>query len=269
MGPRVVSLHIYPVKSCAAIDVDQLEIGSRGPIFDRDWMIVDKTTNRFVTQREKASLALIKPQLTRTQLVISVPHAAGASEISLPLEYQPATHLEVQVWADKCRAYEVAPLASEAISDFLQLRVKLVRMAHDFERKLDSKHEHPASHVSFVDQMPMLLMSNDSLTDVNSKISVPVKINRFRPNIVVEGIQPFEEDNWKKIQIGKLDFDVVKACSRCVIINTDQETAIRGIEPLKTLATYRRDSRNKVVIGQYLIHNGQGSISVGDELHIS
>jgi uncharacterized protein YcbX len=144
-----------------------------------------------------------------------------------------------------------------------------VRMAIGIQRKIAQKYAHPESHVSFADDMPVMLMSLGSLADLNSKLSVPVKINRFRPNIVIDGTSAFEEDTWKKIQIGNIDFDVAKPCSRCLIINTDQETSLRGPEPLKTLATYRRDPRSKVIIGQYLIHNGHGIITAGDNLQTS
>ena len=121
--------------------------------------------------------------------------------------------------------------------------------------------------VSFADGFPFLIISQASLDDLNSRLDSPVEMNRFRPNIVVSGSKPFEEDTWKEIQIGECRFQIVKPCARCEITTINQQTAERGKEPLRTLATYRRDG-NKVLFGQNMVALNTGKISVGDAVKI-
>lgn len=264
---RVISLHYYPIKSCGAINVSSFEVGRRGPLWDREWMIVDATTGIFFTQRQNAKLALIKPKLSTESQTLHI-QLPNQDLLNIPLA-KPGQKRDVQVWGDKCLAWDEGDEAAAKLSDWLAHSVRLVRMEPDFERHLASKYNRPEAHTGFADSLPFLLTSLDSLAELNGRLSSPVPMNRFRSNIVIEGAPAYLEDQWKKIRIGAVEFAVAKPCSRCVIINTDQETAQRDTEPLKTLASYRKAPEgNKVFFGQNMIHLNEGRIQVGDEVEV-
>jgi uncharacterized protein YcbX len=119
--------------------------------------------------------------------------------------------------------------------------------------------------VSFADAFPFLMISEESLADLNSRMPKPLPMNRFRPNLVIAGGEPFVEDSLDRFVIGELRFRVVKPCDRCVLPTTDQETAERGQEPLRTLASYRKRG-SKVLFGQNVVHSGCGMLRIGDIL---
>src|SRR5262249_19187395 len=152
------------------------------------------------------------------------------------------------------------------LSDYLGQKCRLVRMADFTVRRLDERYAKDGE-VGFADGYPFLLISEASLSDLNERLAEPVPMNRFRPNIVTSGSGSYAEDRWKTIRIGTLEFRVVKPCDRCVITTVNQSTGDKGIEPLRTLATYRK-SEAGVIFGQNLVHQGTGSIYVGDSIEI-
>jgi uncharacterized protein len=268
--PRVASLHIYPVKSCAGIEVPSFKITPRGPQFDREWMIIDDETGIFVTQRVLPSLARIQTRLSPTHLIVAVPQSSGeVTEFKFLIEN--ASSLQkirnVKVWEDTCLATDEGDDIAKALGEFLGGKpVRLVRMDQNARRLIPEKYNRPGSHVSFADAFSVLLMTKESLADLNARLPSPVPMNRFRPNIVVEGARPYEEDSWTKVRIGDIRFESPKLCDRCVIVNTDQSSGRRDVEPLKTLASYRRGEKNKVYFGQNLTHLNEGFLKIGDEV---
>ena len=268
--PRVASLHIYPVKSCAGIEVESFKITPRGPQFDREWMIVDDETGIFVTQRILPSLARIQTRLSPTHLIVGVPQPSGETEeFKFLLENSVSLQKtrNVKVWEDTCLAIDEGDEIAKALRDFLGGKpVRLVRMDQNARRLIPEKYNRPGSHVSFADGFSVLLLTKESLADLNARLPSPVPMNRFRPNIVVEGARPYEEDSWTKVRIGDINFESPKLCDRCVIVNTDQSSGRRDVEPLKTLASYRRGEKNKVYFGQNLTHLNEGFLKIGDEV---
>ncbi len=121
--------------------------------------------------------------------------------------------------------------------------------------------------MSLADGFPLLLVSQASLADLNSRLERPLLMDRFRPNLVVSGCEPFAEDSWKLVRVGELTLRVVKPCARCVITTVDQATAAKGKEPLRTLATFRKHG-TKVLFGQNLIHDGTGTLRAGDTVEV-
>ena len=119
--------------------------------------------------------------------------------------------------------------------------------------------------MSFSDGYPFLLISEASLVELNSRLETPVPMNRFRPNLVIANCAPFEEDTWKQIRIGEIIFDCVRPCSRCVLTCVDQDTGQKGLEPLQTLASYRKQEKG-IMFGQNLVHRNQGTLNLGDAL---
>jgi uncharacterized protein YcbX len=141
-------------------------------------------------------------------------------------------------------------------------------MPDDVERAVSPDHSRPGDIVGFADGFPLLLATTASLEDLNARLTVPVPMNRFRPNVVVEGCSPWEEDGWTQVTVGQVPFRVAKPCGRCVIITTDQRTGERGVEPLRTLATFRQKD-GKVNFAQNCVPDADGVLAVGDELRVT
>lgn len=264
---RVSALHYYPIKSCAGTTVDVAQIGRRGIDYDRGWMIVDDT-GMFVSQREIHKMCLVRPRVC---------NGDGALELSLnapgmPELIVPATdvygEITVTVWRDQCVANDQGDQAAVWLSAFLDAPVRLVRMAQNHVRQVDQQYAlRETDEVGFADGFPMLLISEESLNDLNNRLAEPILMNRFRPNVVVTGCGAFAEDSWRSIQIGSVQCDVVKPCARCVITTVDQETGKAGAEPLKALSGFRL-FENRLLFGQNIVHVSPGTIKVGDELRV-
>lgn len=261
----VSQLNIYPVKSCGGTALTRGEIGATGFRNDRRWLVVDRDWN-FVTQREIARMALIQPSVDARALRLSAPEV-GAFEV--PVD-QPGRRVGVTIWKDSgVGGLDQGDAVAGWLSDFLHQSVRLVRFDDDYFRQVDQRYAPRASdQVGFADGYPFLLISEESLADLNTRLAEPLPMNRFRPNIVVRGAEPYAEDGWRVIRIGGLEFDLVKLCARCAITTTDQVTAKRGKEPLRTLATYRQGPKGAPLFGQNVIHRSAGAISVGDAVEV-
>jgi len=254
---------IYPVKSLAGIRLTEAKVQDKGLQYDRRWMITD-TFGRFITQREFPAMAMLDVSLRENGLLISEKLRPG-SHVLVPLEPAYGSQVVVTVWDDTVNALTVSDEADQWLSAYLGLNVRLVYMPETTERKADPKYAQNDENVSFADGFPFLLISQASLDDLNSRLDEPVDMQRFRPNFVITGTSAFAEDYWKSFRIGDLSFTIVKPCARCVLTTIDPETAEKGKEPLKTLATYRRIN-NKILFGQNLVTHKQGLIKQGDEL---
>lgn len=271
---RVTSLHVYPVKSCGAVDVDAITFDHDGPLYDRRWMLAHAEGERWyhTSQRELPRMALIHQRFDDGRVVLSAP---GMPEIALPLAERPNRELlPAVIWKNDTRVYEEDAKASAWVSRFLNAELKLVRLPSDAAVPVNPEYSPVPATTSLNDGYPALLISRASLNDLNDRLiargSDPVSMRRFRPNIVIDGCGPFAEDSWPSVSIGELPFDIVKPCPRCVMTTVDPE---RGevdnpAEPLGTLATFRRWPNGKVMFGQNLIHRAQGTIRVGDVLAV-
>lgn len=257
---------VYPVKSLPGIPLDKAEINARGLKWDRHWMLIDEAGN-FLSQRKLPKMALIQVSLIQQGVQLSS-QSQGVLELAFGRHSGQKT--AVTVWQDQLSAYHVEDAADEWLSAVLQQPVRLVCMADDVTRQVDQGFAEPFDQTGFADGFPFLLLGKASIEDLNRRINDPatlMTVKRFRPNLVVTGSRPYEEDDWKSIQIGAVGFRVVKPCSRCTITTVDPETAMRGAEPLKTLSTYRQKN-NRVYFGQNLLHDATGRLSVGDELRV-
>lgn len=257
---KVNELFIYPVKSLAGIAVTEAVVTDRGFLHDRRWMLIDEH-NRFISQREQPQMALFDIEITGSGLHIK--HRFNTENIDIP--FQPVTNevLNVVVWDDNFPAISVSDEADAWFTRLLRLKCRLVYMPDDAHRPVDPKYAIKQEIVSMADGYPFLLIGQASMDDLNSRLDQPVLINRFRPSIVFTGGIPYQEDEFKHFTINGIDFYGVKPCARCNVPAIDQYTGNVGKEPVKTLAKYRRWS-NKVYFGQNLLHQGVGSIRVGD-----
>jgi uncharacterized protein YcbX len=259
---KLTQLWRFPVKSLAGARQARLRVGVRGPDRDRHWMLVD-ADGRFLSQRQLPAMSRLQADLQGETLLLR--SAAGdALQVATDGEGEAMT---VQIWGDRVSALAPDPAADAWLGDRLGQPCRLVCQADDGVRQVDPSYARPGDQVDFADGFPFLLISQASLDDLNGRLDAPVDMRRFRPNLVVAGCEPFEEDRWRRIRIGDLVFRVVKPCSRCPIPTIDPDTGERGAEPLRTLLGYRRRD-NKVYFGQNLIHDGTGQLAEGMDVEV-
>lgn len=256
----VTGLYVYPIKSCGGIALNEAQIEAKGFAHDRQYLIVDQD-DMFLTQREIARMALIRTGLEADSLTLTAPEM-GTQRI--PFD-RAGERRAVSIWKSSgVGAIDQGDEIAGWLSDFLKSPVRLVRFAEDTVRHVDPKYApRETDEVGFADAYPFLMISEESLEDLNNRLDEPLPMNRFRPNIVVRGGGAFAEDTWKCVEIGGISFEGVKRCARCAITTTNQDTAWRSKEPLKTLATFR-DSERGVLFGQNMTYLGNGVIRVGD-----
>jgi uncharacterized protein YcbX len=260
----ITAINIYPVKSCGGIALSRARLMRTGFEHDREWLIV-QPNGRFVTQREQPRLALIRPELRDTTLTLRAP---GTEPLQLSQTHE-GTSVSVQCWKDTCAAFDAGDSAATWISQFLGQPHRLVRFDPAHHRRSDPAWTGDIqAYAQFSDAFPWLLISEASLNDLNTRLAAPLPMNRFRPNIVVDGLDAFEEDRVRELTMGDIALRPVKACTRCAITTTDQELGVRtGEDPLRTLRTFRLDRQLKgVTFGQNVIlRTGIGEwLAVGD-----
>jgi uncharacterized protein len=262
---QISQLFIYPVKSLSGIAKQSVEITATGFKHDRRWMLVDEN-NVFLTQRTHPQMALL--QTAETEKGITVFHKQNPQmSITIPFKNDYNKKLMVTIWDDICTAVEVNENLNKWFSDILHINCKLVYMPDDTKRLVDKRYAANNEVTSFSDGYPILMIGQSTLDNLNKKLTDPLPMERFRPNIVFTGGHAHIEDEMAAFSIGATNFLGVKPCARCVITTINQQTAQGGKEPLKTLATYRMKN-NKIYFGQNILQQLNGFVSVGDEIKI-
>jgi hypothetical protein len=264
----IAALHCYPVKSARGLDLPVAQLTPRGIAYDRGWMLVN-ATGRFLTQRDLPRMALIHPRLSATELILQ---ANGVPELHVPLE-QPHRIMPVQVWKDECPGLDEGDAAAQWLSQLLDRECRLVRFdpAH---RRLSSREWTGSIEAEngFSDGFPLLVISRASLAELNSRMEKPLPMNRFRPNIVLEGVGPYDEDRIDELYCEEVRLKIVKPCTRCRITTTDQDSGeLDGDEPLRTLKSYRFDRELRgVLFGQntIIVENPHAVLRCGQVLQI-
>ena len=262
---QVSEIYIYPIKSFPGIKLKRATVTEKGFEHDRRWMLVDKN-NRFISQREL-------PMLTQFTVVIEDDKLITTSKIyketfTIDIKTPPTGgNAEVIIWDDTCNAQFVSDEADEWFSKMLETACRLVYMPDNTRREVDPNYAPADAVTSFADAYPFLIIGQSSLDELNNRLTEPLPIDRFRPNIVFTGGQPFQEDLIGQFEIAGVNFNGVKLCARCIITTINQVDGIRAKEPLKTLASYRLKN-NKILFGQNLVHSGEGVVTIGDELHV-
>lgn len=263
MTIKLSGLNYFPVKSLRGESPQQWDVGVNGLVGDRRWMLIDEQ-GKFVTQRQQNRMALVNTRFDADKLIISAP---GMSDLILPGDPQGGDEILALIWGDTVMARSAGAEAGAWLSEFLATAVRLVYFPGEVTRQVDMDYAHDGDQTAFADGFPFLLISQASLADLNQRMGLELPMIRFRPNLVVSGTEPYAEDRWRKIRIGEMTFRVVKPCSRCIIPTIDPQTAERSQEPLRTLAGYRRNG-NRVYFGQNLLHDGTGTLSLGDDVEI-
>ncbi|GAB3254561.1 MOSC domain-containing protein [Larkinella harenae] len=265
-APVLKEIWIYPIKSLGGISLTEAVVEQKGFQYDRRWMLV-RPDGTFLTQRENPIMALVNVALTDQSLQVCYRHRPE-EVLQIPLGQTAGEAMTVYVWNDQAvDARVVGPEADDWFSRLLGFACRLVYMPESSLRPVDPRYAQPDDVVSFADGFPYLVISCDSLDELNRRVDQPLEMIRFRPNLVIEGVRPHDEDTWYRFQIGDLTFSGVKPCARCVLTTIDPETAQKGKEPLKTLATYRRLDK-KILFGQNVLAETTGVLRVGQAVTI-
>ncbi len=217
-------INIYPIKSTKGISLETAFVEERGIQFDRRWMVVDEA-GVFLSQRDYPRLALVVTMIKPDGLCVDAP---GMPTLTLPVKPKSNEIVKVRVHDDITKGVSAGEEAGNWFSDFLGVSCRVVFMPDEIIRPVDPDYARENDIVSYADAFPLLLISQPSLDDLNSRLAVPVPMNRFRPNVVISGCRAFDEDKWKKILVGDTVFHVTKPCSRCVTTTVDQTTGFKA-----------------------------------------
>lgn len=265
------SIHVHPVKAFRGQSPREAAVEPWGLAGDRRWVLIDDG-GKVVTQRQQPRLALAAAELLPGGGVRLSAQGREPVNVSVPA---PMGTTAVEIFGDKVEAVLADEAAHAWCSDYLGAEVRLVHMDDPATRRpVDPDFAHPGETVSFADGFPLLVTTLASLDALNSLIAQgdqahegPLPMNRFRPNAVVRGTEAWAEDDWSRIAIGEVTFRVAKMCGRCVVTTTDQVTAERGKEPLRTLGRHRRFG-GQLAFGQNLVPEAPGTVRVGDPVTV-
>jgi uncharacterized protein YcbX len=269
---KLASIHFYPIKSTAGHDVREAEVEPWGLAGDRRYLIVDERGD-VLTAREQPRLLACVARLDGDALTLTGPHAA-------PLPVTPGASMSTVVFGrTPVELTDCGDDAARWLSELAGQPVRLKWLDDPARRPVDPAYGRPEDRVSLADGYPLLLTSTASLARLDDWIAegalergeeppAPLPMRRFRPNVVVDGAgAPFEEDEWKRVRIGEVDFRAAKACDRCVLTTVDTATYTKGKEPIRTLSRHRKWD-GKVWFGINLIPDGTGRIAVGDSVTV-
>ena len=248
-------LFVYPIKSARGFEVSTAQVSERGLEHDRRFMVVDEA-DQLVTARSHPKLLTVGTAIQGQCLIVT---ATGMSTLRLPLAPSGAER-QVRVWLDWMVGLDVCAVADAWFSHYLGAKRRLVWMPDHAERRMNPSFG--PSRISFVDGNPLHLISESSLADLEARVGSAMAIERFRPNLVVRGPPAYAEDGWTNVQLGQMKLNVHEPCARCMVVNLEPQTGVIGVEPLRTLAGYRRQGK-AVLFGQHLHVLNGGSLEVG------
>lgn len=257
------ALYRFPLKSCKPESLQRAAFDGLGLAGDRRWMLVDESNGRFFTQRALPQMSQLSVLWNDAGgVTLSAPGLAPL-DVALP-ENSESNLRGVTVWRDSLRVPDAGDEAAQWVSTFLGKPTRMVHVPDERARWLPSGYGELNGRVGFADGFPLLLIGQGSLDDLSSRIGQPQEMLRFRPNLVVQGAEPFAEDSWKRIRIGDMEFRLLKGCSRCILTTIDPATGERNAdrEPLTTLKTYR-EREGEIWFGQNMVNDGPGVLEVG------
>ena len=270
MRAQLTAVNRFPVKSCRGESVDSAVVEPWGLAGDRRWMVVDDA-GIVITAREVNRLVLVHPEITATGLRLSAPDLPPL-EVAVP---DPRAQTPVEIWASQLTAAAAGVEADAWFSKALGCTARLVHLDDPTRRPTSPAFSEPDDRVSFADGYPLLLATEESLVALNDVVVAssptgrdPLPMTRFRPNVVVSGVAPWVEDDWRRIRIGDAIFRAVKGCARCVLTTIDPDTADREKEPIRSLAKIRRWD-GATWFGINLVPDTHGvTIRVGDDVEV-
>jgi uncharacterized protein YcbX len=237
MAITVQELNVYPLKSARGIPKERVRLAATGLEWDRHWMVI-RDDGTFLTQRTHPLLTRIVTELTDEGLILT---SGGSRPLLLPLAPR-GSGRPVRVWKDACEGLDQGDEAAAWVSGILGERVRVVRTPAAPGRRANAEYAGPVpSPLAFPDGYPILVCNRASLEDLNRRLPEALPMERFRPNLVLDGLPAFAEDRIATIETGPITLTLVKPCTRCIIPSTDQRTGIRGLDPLPVLRTFRFD----------------------------
>ncbi len=266
MTITIAEITRYPVKSAAGVSVRSALVKARGLANDRRFMLVG-TDGRFLTARKHPRLLRVSCREVGTRLCVAAP---GMDDLLVTID-DSAPVLPVTVWNSTLQALVASDTVNNWFSEFLGIRCRLVFMGPRSHRAVDPAYGRPGDEVSFADGYPILVLSFAAMEALNARLDHPLGIQRFRPNLVLQGCAAHAEDGWRRIRIGgKVELELVKRCSRCVLTTLDPSTGERHAhqEPLRALAAYRSAAGGKVCFGMNAIPRRTGRVSIGDPVTV-
>ncbi|NEX64330.1 MOSC domain-containing protein [Noviherbaspirillum galbum] len=277
----ITELNLYPIKSCAGISLREAVITPAGlmsqQIYDREWMVVD-ADGEFMTQREHPRMALITPRLKLETLELRAP---GMLRLEIPLDLphpDDARVVRVKVWNDTVDAYDCDEVTATWFSNFLGVPCRLVRFHAEAKRIANTRWTGGVEAPTFFsDGYPVLVISQASLDDLNGKLAAQgrnaLPMNRFRPNLVIAGVEAFEEDYASALTAGEAELKPVKPCPRCPMPSVDQATGAFGPDPMDILQTYRANPKvdGGITFGMNaILAKGEGEVlRVGQDMEVT
>lgn len=263
--PYLSQIFVYPIKSIRGIEVDQIRVGLSGPLRDRRWMLVDDN-GVALTQRTRPRMALMVPRFDRDDLVVEAP---GMRPLRIEDWRGEGEWIPVRIWDDDLQLPHVNLEYSDWFSDFLEQRCRLVHLPDTVVRPVEAPFDAQPWRVSLADSFPLLVIGQASLDQLNQRLPEAVSMARFRPSLVIAGSSAHEEDSWRELQVGDVEIMIAKPCVRCAIPLIDPLTAETGVEPVRTLATYRRKPNSpKVLFGQNALVTKTGVLRAGDPVQV-
>lgn len=255
---------IYPVKSLGGISLKSSNVLEKGLEFDRRYMLVTEN-NVFMTQRTFPQMAFFLPEIIGDNLIIHW----KSDVLTIPLvPEQKGNLLSADVWNDSIQVAEMDQAYNQWFSERVGIKCKMVFFPEGNARPVNPNYQVKDEQVSLADGYPFLIIGEEAHAHLNLKLSAPVPMNRFRPNLIFAGGQPNEEDRWRNFRIGENRFIGVKPCERCVVTTVNHITGEMGKEPLATLSTYRRGENGKVYFGQNVIAEDFKKIEVGQKITV-
>lgn len=266
--PQITQLFTYPIKSCKANPASSLQLETRGFLNDRRMALVNPQTRKIMTGRENPQFLQLLVTITGDSYHVQL----GPQSITFSLSDFSPVISPVDLWAQEQHpTHFAADYISQWFSEHLGVDCLLGWMGDDCRRPLPENIPSnyrglPADHVSYADDFPVLLASESSLADLNSRLEQPVTILHFRPNLVISGLDAFAEENYKYVRVGECEFEVAQACPRCVFTTIDPVSGAKNAhqEPLRTLTSYRLRKGYGVPFGLQMVPRKLGKISLGD-----
>ena len=279
----IAELWVFPLKGAAGISAREWPLDGFGPVHDRRWMVVDER-GTFVSQRSDPSLGQVRTSFDDGVLVLE---SATAGVLRLPPGGAPTAErrgsddsvghrdvadangssVPVRVWLDEVDAIDCGSDAAAFITRHLGRSARIVFMPDSTLRPVPQEYAPAGGRVSFADAFPLLIIGDGSLIELNGRLAEPISMVRFRPNVVVSGVAPHEEDTWRVVRLGDVECDVVKPCARCAVPTIDPATGVGGREPSRTLAGYRRWDGH-IWFGQNAVHRGPGTLRTGAAVEV-
>jgi uncharacterized protein YcbX len=264
---HVAGLNIFPLKSARGIAVDTVEVEARGPVGDRRWMMIDRQ-GLLVTQRELPQLALLAAEPIEAGLRLGF----GGETLDIARPPAGTPRVPATVWRDTLPLPEAAPAAAW-LSRLFGVPLRLVYQPDDAVRPVNPEWSADGDEVSLADGFPLLVATTASLAAVERAVGEPMEMRRFRPNLVIDGAEPWEEDRWATIRVGPVELDLVKPCARCTVPTVDPDRGeFAGDEPLGALRRLRLSADRRVpgvLFGWNAIPRRLGAIRLGDPVEVA